>query len=556
MKYGFFRGHGSAFFVGVVLVSFTAAQASAQMTNVSLIAPAMDATVSGSVTIAAASSALVSWLDFYIDGNYLASSPPNTISWNSSTVADGSHTISVDGFSSNGSLVGSASVAVSVNNIVALLAPGNGVTVSGTTPVTISASSTVEWSNFYVDGQYQASTPPSTWNWNTTAFPNGAHTLSANAYSYSNMLLGTVSAQVIVNNAITLITPGNGATVSGTTPVTIGTGNNVEWSNFYIDGQYQASTPPSIWNWDTTAFRNGSHSVSANAYSYSNTFLGSASVSVTVTNNPAVIARGATIAELTGSAVGIPGADTKTADYVKYSAPGGSGGGYPLIGGPLLTDVQAASFVRVTQPSSIELGPNYPPNAAANNYFNNIAAANPTEYLNQLEGNDGFYAAYAGYGWQAEIHRVTGGCPLANPTTAEVLQWAANKWGINPLLLYAEATEESGWDQTAVGDSGRSSGVFQVADRGANHAFPGFSGSGSMLARENTCFNADFYAAHLYSAFHGLTGETPASDIGTAIQSWFSGYVSSPGVYTAQVYNHLSTQDWVVLYFGGIQVPY
>src|SRR5262249_50825826 len=161
------------------------------------------------------------------------------------------------------------------------------------------------------------------------------------------------------------------------------------------------------------------------------------------------------------------------------------------------------------QESQIETGSTGPGNAAANNYFNLIASTNPSSYLNQLQASDGFYAAFVGSGWQAEAERIDGACPMAHPTTAEVLQWAGNEWGINPLLMYAEATVESHWDQTGIGDNGRSSGVLQVADRGSGHAWPGFSGSGSMLARESTCFNADFYGARLYSAFHGLTGETP-----------------------------------------------
>ncbi len=269
----------------------------------------------------------------------------------------------------------------------------------------------------------------------------------------------------------------------------------------------------------------------------------------TVADRQRSTVRGATIPVLAGLAAGIAGVNTDRADYGKFNAPGGSGAGYGLIGGPLLSDAQAASFVLPTRPSKVETGALGGVNAIANNYYNHIVATNPGEYLNQLRAHDGFYAAYLGVSWRPEAERIDGACPLAHPTTAEVLQWAANKWGINPLLLYAVATQEGDWDQTNVGDNGTSSGVMQVADRGRDHAWPGFAGAGSMLARENTCFNADFYAARLYSAFHGLTGETPAGDIGAAIQSWYSGTVSAPGEYTAEVYRYLSNQSWVKLYF-------
>jgi hypothetical protein len=142
-----------------------------------------------------------------------------------------------------------------------------------------------------------------------------------------------------------------------------------------------------------------------------------------------------------------------------------------------------------------------------------------------------------------------------------VLQWGANKWGINPLVLYAEATIDGDWDATAIGDDGTSSGVCQVADRDSgshqqNHAWPGFSGAGSMLSRENSCFYADFYAAHLYSAFHGLTGECPSGDIGVAIQTWLVGQTSASGKWTDQTYSAISERSWEKRFFNGLRVPY
>jgi hypothetical protein len=88
-----------------------------------------------------------------------------------------------------------------------------------------------------------------------------------------------------------------------------------------------------------------------------------------------------------------------------------------------------------------------------------------------------------------------------------------------------------------------------------NHAFAGFAGAGSMLSRENTCFNADFFAAHLYAAYQGWTGECPGGDIGTAIETWWSA-ATSAGVYTARVYQNLNAQLWVPLWFQFQQVPY
>jgi hypothetical protein len=361
-----------------------------------------------------------------------------------------------------------------------------------------------------------------------------------------------------MQSGITIRSPVTPANVSGIATVSTIADPDVTRSDFYVDGSPVASTPLSTWDWDTTDYLDASHAIVAKAYSSSGKLLGSAATVVNVANGTGAIPPGATIAALTGSAAGIAGADTNPADYGNYTAPGGSGAGDGLIGGPLLTDKQAASFVVSTQKSTVETGTNGAANATANNYFNNIATTNPSDYLSQLQAGDGFWATAKQ--WGGVTARIDGACPMANPTTAEVLQWAANKWGINPLALYAEATDDGDWDATAIGDNGTSSGMCQVADRNnsshPNHAWAGFSGAGSMLSRENSCFNADFYAAHLYAAFRGLTGECPGGDIGTAIQTWLVGRASAPGSWTDQTYSALTQRSWENRFFNGQPVPY
>jgi hypothetical protein len=51
-----------------------------------------------------------------IDGNYVGSSPPLSFNWNTTTYANGAHTIEVDGKNSRGTLVGSAIITVTVSN--------------------------------------------------------------------------------------------------------------------------------------------------------------------------------------------------------------------------------------------------------------------------------------------------------------------------------------------------------------------------------------------------------------------------------------------------------
>lgn len=116
--------------------------------------------------------------------------------------------------------------------------------------------------------------------------------------------------------------------------------------------------------------------------------------------------------------------------------------------------------------------------------------------------------------------RIDGACPMPNPTAAEI-RWAANRWGINPLLLYTVATQEGDWENDAVSDDRCSSGSWQIADRNTSerpdHAVPGFTNVRSMFARESSALMQLF--GHTCAAFHGLTRECQR-DIGAAIQTW------------------------------------
>jgi Bacterial Ig domain len=90
--------------------------AAASSSAVGVSAPANGSTVSGTVNITATEGSGVSWINFYVDGNYLSSSPPLTYSWNSGTVPNGDHTISAEAFNSSGTAMGSASSIVNVQN--------------------------------------------------------------------------------------------------------------------------------------------------------------------------------------------------------------------------------------------------------------------------------------------------------------------------------------------------------------------------------------------------------------------------------------------------------
>jgi len=83
---------------------------------VTLTAPANNANVSGSVAITATAAAGVSWVNIYVDGTYLSSSPPYNFTWNASGASNGAHTITVRGYNTSNQEIGSDSVNVTVGS--------------------------------------------------------------------------------------------------------------------------------------------------------------------------------------------------------------------------------------------------------------------------------------------------------------------------------------------------------------------------------------------------------------------------------------------------------
>jgi hypothetical protein len=76
-----------------------------------------------------------------------------------------------------------------------------------------------------------------------------------------------------------------------------------------------------------------------------------------------------------------------------YSTPGGAG----LNCAPMLSDLAAEQQTPAEPKSTVELGPNAQANAAADNYFELNALANPSAYMAQLQN---FWAANLG-SWAA-----------------------------------------------------------------------------------------------------------------------------------------------------------
>jgi hypothetical protein len=247
---------------------------------VKITAPANGATVAGTVNIAVSftstRTAKVSWVNVYVDGNYFASTPPTSFSWNSTTVASGSHTISATAFNSSGVSLGSASISVTVQNGVKA-SPSKTSTVTGTATPTSHPTATA------IATIAMTATPTAVSTHTSTPIPTTVATAT------STIAVTPVPTPTAAPVLINITAPANGATLSGTVNIGVqiivqkGT-TKVSWADLYIDGEYFASTPPTTFSWDSSTVPNGLHTISATGFSSKGVVLSTASISVTVSN--------------------------------------------------------------------------------------------------------------------------------------------------------------------------------------------------------------------------------------------------------------------------------
>src|SRR5206468_827181 len=120
-------------------------------------------------------------------------SSPYSISWDTTTASNGSHTLTAVARDAAGKGASWAAVTVTVSNApppdttpptVAITSPSEGATVSGAVTVAASASDNVGVAGvqFFVDGAplgAEDTTAPYAAAWDTTTASNGSHTLTA-----------------------------------------------------------------------------------------------------------------------------------------------------------------------------------------------------------------------------------------------------------------------------------------------------------------------------------------------------------------------------------------
>jgi hypothetical protein len=208
-----------------------------------------------------------------------------------------------------------------------ITSPANGAIVSGIVPITVTLGTGTVWVNVWADGVYVGSTPPSTFNWDSTKVANANHTFRADAYAGDGTLLGQAFVTVTVQNAnetpaLTVTSPTNMSTVSGNVTITAVVNASVEWVDFNIDGPIFAASPPYSVTWDSTSVPDGPHSIEVSAYDRSSNQIGDVIVSVTVANH---VTTGAPItlrSTSTASTTALSGADRVTINAPAGVSPG------------------------------------------------------------------------------------------------------------------------------------------------------------------------------------------------------------------------------------------
>ena len=310
------RALAAALLVALCSAWISAGHAAAQLPLGSLVvtitSPAQGSTVGGAVPVVASVSIIgnltVRDVRFTLDGVDLGpadTTPPYSVSWNTRTTSNGSHTLRAVARDLLGVTYSSSPVAVTVFNdltppSVAITEPSAGATVSGTIALGASATDNVAVAGvqFRIDGvpmgpeDVQA---PYSASWNTTAATNGPHMVTAVARDAAGNSSTSATITVTVLNDlappdVAITAPAAGATVSGSVAVTASASDDIGIAGvqFRLDGAnlgVEDVDAPYSASWNTAAAANGSHTLTAVARDASGKTTTSAQVPVTVRND-------------------------------------------------------------------------------------------------------------------------------------------------------------------------------------------------------------------------------------------------------------------------------
>ncbi|MEO8592805.1 MAG: Ig-like domain-containing protein [Candidatus Solibacter sp.] len=300
---------------------FGGATASGAPPTVSITSPGQGNTVQSSISVvaaAAATGATLTSVKFVVDGTTLATvpgaGPTFSTTWNTTTAADGNHSLTAVAVDSLNRQTTSALIQVTVANgtppTVSVTGPGAGSTVQDTITIAAMAGAsgaTLTSVQFLVDGvnlgaPVPGAGPSFSTSWNSTSASNGSHTITAIATDSLNRHSTSAGIAVTVNNSgpptVSISSPAAGAALQNSVSVTAtatSSGSTISSVQIKLDGSNLGAAvtgagPTYSTSWNTTAASNGSHTLTAIATDALNRQTTSAGVTITVNNvtTPAV----------------------------------------------------------------------------------------------------------------------------------------------------------------------------------------------------------------------------------------------------------------------------
>ena len=236
-------------------------------------------------------------------------------------------------------------------------------------------------------------------------------------------------------------------------------------------------------------------------------------------------------------------------------APAQAANRWAPVGRPPLSDARAAELVT-------RLPETRPENAAANNYVPTAAE------LQAFRSSKNIYGQTPAQ-WNPWFQYVTGRPGITNPSTDDLVQWAARKWGVPAPWMRAVIVVESSWRQSHMGDRKtlsldwygqypfqaqilgtfdvfQSMGVMQIKWTPDGTASPGTE----ALRWKSTAFNLDYYGAKIRYYYDGLcdwcTGSYGPGQQWASIGAWYqpTPWVTASQTYVDHVKAVLSARTW------------
>ncbi|HYN15352.1 MAG TPA: Ig-like domain-containing protein, partial [Terriglobales bacterium] len=292
--------YGSSSGSQMFLFDFSAPPPDTTPPTVSVTSPSASATVFGTVTLVASASdnVGVAGVQFAVDGQNVGgqiTAAPYTMTWDSTAVADGNHSITAVAKDLASNTATSSPVTVAVDNsapTVSLTSPSNGSVVTGVVPVVASASGGISKVEFYLDVATligTATSSPYSANWNTSVLVQGSsHAVSAKAYGINGKTTTSSANTVVIkdttNPTVAITSPASGSFVNRSTNVTISAtasdNRSVQKVVFYVNNVLKCTdtTSPYSCNWSVPSQKGVQYTLKATAYDGSNNTANATSV--------------------------------------------------------------------------------------------------------------------------------------------------------------------------------------------------------------------------------------------------------------------------------------